>query len=51
MARNTKRYPLHIEPELMEWIEQQMKENHRTKIGQITMMLEMAREEIENEHA
>ena len=51
MARDTKRYPLHIEPELMEWIEEQMKKNHRTKIGQITMMLLIAKEEIESEHA
>lgn len=47
MARDTKRYPLHIKPELMEWIERQMVINHRTKIGQITMMLEMAKEKIE----
>ena len=48
MARETKRYSLHIEPELMEWIEQQMKDNHRTKIGQIKMMLEMSKKQIED---
>lgn len=47
MARNTSRYPLHVKPEMMQWIEQQMQDNHRTKIGQITMMLEIAREVIE----
>lgn len=51
MSRSTKRYPLHVEPELMAYIEQQMKENHRSKIGQITMMLELARKQLEKKKA
>lgn len=49
MSRNTSRYSLHLEPELMDWIKAQAEANHRSIVGQITMMLEMAKEEIEAE--
>ena len=51
MSNQQGRYSLRVEAELMDWIKAQAEANHRTIIGQITMMLEMAREEIESEHA
>lgn len=51
MKDNQGRYSLRVETELMEWIKTEAKENHRTIIGQITMMLELARDKIENEQA
>ena len=51
MSNQQGRYSLRVEVELMDWIKAQAEANHRTIIGQITMMLEMAREEIESEHA
>lgn len=51
MKEKKGRYSLKLEAELMDWIKAQAEANHRTIIGQITMMLEMAREEIESEHA
>lgn len=45
------RYSLRVDANLMDWIKAEAEANHRTIIGQITMMLEMAREEIESEHA
>lgn len=47
MSNQQGRYSLRVESELMDWIKEQAEVNHRTIIGQITMMLEMAREEIE----
>ena len=51
MSNQQGRYSLRVEAELMDWIKAQAEANHRTIIGQITMMLEMAKEEIESEHA
>ena len=51
MSNQQGRYSLRVDAELMDWIKAQAEANHRTIIGQITMMLEMAREEIESEHA
>lgn len=47
MSNQQGRYSLRVEAKLMDWIKEQAEANHRTIIGQITMMLEMAREEIE----
>lgn len=51
MKEKQGRYSLRVEPELMDWIKAEAEANHRTIIGQITMMLEMARDEIESEEA
>lgn len=50
-ATEKEKYLLRLDPELLDWIKLEAKDNHRAIIGQITMMLEMAREEIESEHA
>ena len=50
MKEKQGRYSLRIDAEMMEWIKAEAQANHRTIIGQITMMLEMAREEIEADH-
>ena len=51
MKEKQGRYSLRVETELMDWIKAEAEANHRTIIGQITMMLEMARDEIESEEA
>ena len=51
MSNQQGRYSLRVDVELMDWIKEQADSNHRTIIGQITMMLEMARNEIESEQA
>ena len=51
MSNQQGRYSLRVEAELMDWIKAQAEANHRTIIGQITMMLEMAKEEIESKRA
>ena len=51
MSNQQGRYSLRVEVGLMDWIKAQAEANHRTIIGQITMMLEIAKEEIESEHA
>ena len=51
MSNQQGRYSLRVDEGLMDWIKEQAELNHRTIIGQIKMMLEMAREEIESEHA
>lgn len=51
MKEKKGRYSLKLEAELMDWIRAEAEANHRTIIGQITMMLEMARDEIESEEA
>lgn len=51
MKEKKGRYSLKLEAELMGWIKAEAEANHRTIIGQITMMLEMARDEIESEEA
>lgn len=51
MKEKKGRYSLKLEAELMDWIKTEAEANHRTIIGQITMMLEMARDEIESEEA
>lgn len=51
MKEKQGRYSLRVEAEMMDWIKAEAEANHRTIIGQITMMLEMARDEIESEDA
>lgn len=51
MKEKQGRYSLRVEAEMMDWIKAEAEANHRTIIGQITMMLEMARDEIEGEQA
>ncbi len=45
------RYSLRVDAQLMDWIKAEAESNHRTIIGQITMMLELAKEEIESADA
>lgn len=51
MENKQGRYSLRVDANLMDWIKAEAEANHRTIIGQITMMLEMARDEIEREEA
>lgn len=51
MKEKQGRYSLRVDAEMMDWIKAEAEVNHRTIIGQITMMLEMARDEIESEEA
>jgi len=51
MSDKQGRYSLRVDADLMDWIKAEAEINHRTIIGQITMMLEMAQKEIESEHA
>lgn len=51
MKEKQGRYSLRVDAEMMDWIKAEAEANHRTIIGQITMMLEMARDEIESEEA
>lgn len=51
MKEKQGRYSLRVDAEMMDWIKAEAEANHRTIIGQITMMLEMARDEIEHEEA
>lgn len=48
MKEKKGRYSLKLEAELMDWIKAQAEANHRTIIGQITMMLEMSKKQIED---
>lgn len=48
MKEKKGRYSLKLEAELMDWIKAQAEANHRTIIGQITMMLKMSKKQIED---
>ena len=48
MSNQQGRYSLRVEAELMDWIKAQAEANHRIIIGQITMMLEMSKKQIED---
>ena len=48
MSNQQGRYSLRVDAELREWIKAQAEANHRTIIGQITMMLEMSKKQIED---
>lgn len=50
-SKPVEKYLLRVDAELMQWIREQAEANHRTISGQYRLMLEMAREEIESEHA
>lgn len=51
MKEKQGRYSLRVDAEMMDWIKAEAEANHRTIIGQITMMLEMAQKEIESAEA
>lgn len=42
------RYSLRVGEELMNWIKAEAAANHRTIIGQITMLLEMGQKQVED---
>ena len=50
-SKPVEKYLLRVDAELMQWIREQAEANHRTISGQYRLMLEMARDEIESEHA
>ncbi len=46
--KKTESYALRMTPDMMAFIKSECDKNHRTIIGQITMMLEIAKDKIEN---
>lgn len=48
MSNQQGRYSLRVDEGLMDWIKEQAELNHRTIIGQIKMMLEMSKKQIED---